>query len=116
VAACAGAFHFVSSNNFAAPGLAEPLLRALNKARLFRPTPIQATAIPRLLAGREGSQHRLGGPKSRVVAMLAGVSGFLQIQRMRGGDDIVSARWPLPRPDMGTGEPKLQKIRRGSPP
>jgi len=45
--------HFVSSITFATLGLAEPLLRALDKARFVQPTPIQATAIPHLLAGRD---------------------------------------------------------------
>ncbi len=43
----------MSSNNFATLGLAEPLLRALDKARFVQPTPIQSTAIPHLLAGRD---------------------------------------------------------------
>ena len=44
---------FVSSTTFAALGLAEPFLRALDRARFLQPTPIQATAIPHLLAGRD---------------------------------------------------------------
>jgi ATP-dependent RNA helicase RhlE len=43
----------VTSSTFAALGLAEPLLRALARARFETPTPIQAGAIPPLLAGRD---------------------------------------------------------------
>ena len=43
----------MSSITFTTLGLAEPLLRALDKARFIQPTPIQATAIPHLLAGRD---------------------------------------------------------------
>ncbi len=39
--------------DFASLGLAEPLLRALAQARFTVPTPIQADAIPHLLAGRD---------------------------------------------------------------
>ena len=52
-AAGAGAFIFVSSITFATLGLAEPLLRALDRERFLQPTPIQASAIPPLLAGRD---------------------------------------------------------------
>ena len=52
-AAGAGAYIFVSSMTFTTLGLAEPLLRALDRARFLQPTPIQATAIPHLLAGRD---------------------------------------------------------------
>jgi ATP-dependent RNA helicase RhlE len=52
-AASAGAKIFVSSMTFATLGLAEPLLRALDEERFLHPTPIQATAIPHLLAGRD---------------------------------------------------------------
>ena len=48
-----GAYNFVSLNSFTTLGLAEPLLRALDKARYIEPTPIQTTAIPHLLAGRD---------------------------------------------------------------
>jgi len=40
-------------STFAALGLAEPLLRALEAAGLDQPTPIQAKAIPHLLTGRD---------------------------------------------------------------
>jgi ATP-dependent RNA helicase RhlE len=43
----------VSSITFPTLGLAEPLLRALDKERFLQPTPIQAAAIPHLLAGRD---------------------------------------------------------------
>src|ERR1044071_7116197 len=49
----AGASYFVSSNTFATLGLSEPLLRALAKERFVQPTPIQACAIPHLLADRD---------------------------------------------------------------
>jgi ATP-dependent RNA helicase RhlE len=52
-AAGAGASIFVSSINFSTLGLAEPLLRALDKERFLQPTPIQAAAIPHLLSGRD---------------------------------------------------------------
>jgi ATP-dependent RNA helicase RhlE len=39
--------------SFAALGLAEPLVNALNSAGLVTPTPIQAQAIPHLLDGRD---------------------------------------------------------------
>ena len=41
------------SNTFSTLGLAEPLLRALDRERFVEPTPIQASAIPHLLAGRD---------------------------------------------------------------
>ena len=43
----------MSLNTFAALGLAEPLLRALDRAHFLQPTPIQESAIPHLLAGRD---------------------------------------------------------------
>jgi ATP-dependent RNA helicase RhlE len=49
----AGASIFVPSITFATLGLAEPFLRALDRERFHQPTPIQATAIPPLLAGRD---------------------------------------------------------------
>ena len=41
------------TNTFATLGLAESLLRSLHKERFVEPTPIQARAIPHLLAGRD---------------------------------------------------------------
>ena len=41
------------SNTFATLGLAETLLRALDRERFVQPTPIQAIAIPHLLLGRD---------------------------------------------------------------
>ena len=41
------------SNSFATLGLAETLLRALDRERFVQPTPIQAIAIPHLLLGRD---------------------------------------------------------------
>ena len=154
----AGAYNFVTSSNFATLGLAEPLLRALDKARFVQPTPIQAIAIPHLLAGRdllgiaqtgtgktaafampmlqhlasnpmpphryatralilaptrelalqiEESLHKLGGQKRRLVAILGGVSRFMQVQRMRGGTDIVVGTPGRLCDLMATGELKL---------
>jgi ATP-dependent RNA helicase RhlE len=41
------------ANTFAQLGLAEPLLRALTEKKYTHPSPIQAEAIPHLLAGRD---------------------------------------------------------------
>ena len=46
-------YSLVTSSTFAALGLAEPLLRALIAQNFETPTPIQAGAIPALLAGRD---------------------------------------------------------------
>jgi ATP-dependent RNA helicase RhlE len=46
-------FHLVTNSTFAALGLTEPLLRALTAQRFATPTPIQAGAVPALLAGRD---------------------------------------------------------------
>jgi len=43
----------MTSPTFAALGLADPLLRALNAQNFTTPTPIQAAAIPPLLGGRD---------------------------------------------------------------
>ena len=156
-----GAYNFVSLNSFTTLGLAEPLLRALDKARYIEPTPIQTTAIPHLLAGRdllgvaqtgtgktaafalpmlqhladkpsqphrfgtralilaptrelalqiEASLHQLGGGKPRVVAILGGVSRFMQVQRMRAGADIVVGTPGRICDLMATGELKLNQV------
>lgn len=153
--------YLVSSNTFAALGLAESLLRALDQARFVQPTPIQETAIPHLLAGRdllgiaqtgtgktaafalpilqhlaatpkqphrfaaralilaptrelalqiEESLHRLGSEqKCRVVAILGGVSRFMQVQRMRAGADIVVGTPGRVCDLLTTGELKLNE-------
>ena len=127
-----------------------------------QPTPIQATAIPHLLAGRdllgvaqtgtgktaafalpmlqhlagdpaqphrygtralilaptrelalqiEASLHRLGGDqKRRIVAILGGVSRFMQVQRMRAGADIVVGTPGRICDLMATGELKLNQV------
>ena len=128
------------SDTFSALGLTEPLLRALAREGFVEPTPIQASAIPHLLAGRdllgiaqtgtgktatfalpmlqhlisassragqfatralilaptrelalqiEDSLRRLASQPLRIVAILGGVSRFMQVQRMRSGADIV---------------------------
>jgi ATP-dependent RNA helicase RhlE len=154
--------YLVSSNTFAALGLAEPFLRALEQARFVQPTPIQETAIPHLLAGRdllgiaqtgtgktaafalpmlqhlagtpkqphrystralilaptrelalqiEESLQRLGnGQKCRIVAILGGVSRFMQVQRMRAGADIVVGTPGRICDLMATGELKLNEV------
>ncbi|MGE0419340.1 MAG: DEAD/DEAH box helicase, partial [Acetobacteraceae bacterium] len=43
----------MTSSTFADLGLAEPLLHALHARNLTTPTPIQADAIPAMLAGRD---------------------------------------------------------------
>jgi ATP-dependent RNA helicase RhlE len=158
----AGASIFVPSITFATLGLAEPFLRALDRERFHQPTPIQAAAIPPLLAGRdllgvaqtgtgktaafalpmlqhlvarpaaphrfatralilaptrelalqiEESLHRLGGePRRRVVAILGGVSRFMQVQRMRSGADIVVGTPGRICDLMSTGELKLNAV------
>ena len=150
------------SITFATLGLAEPFLRALDRERFHQPTPIQAAAIPPLLAGRdllgvaqtgtgktaafalpilqhlagrpatphrfatralilaptrelalqiEESLHRVGGePRRRVVAILGGVSRFMQVQRMRSGADIVVGTPGRICDLMSTGELKLNEV------
>ncbi len=151
----------MSLNDFASLGLAEPLLRALEKARFLRPTAIQETAIPHLLAGRdllgiaqtgtgktaafalpmlqhladnrsqphryatralilaptrelalqiEESLHALGNRTRRVVAILGGVSRFMQVQRMRPGADIVVGTPGRVCDLLSTGELKLNEV------
>ena len=51
----------MTTPNFAAFGLAEPLLHALTACKFTVPTPIQAQALPPLLAGRDV----LGGKQDR---------------------------------------------------
>ncbi len=131
----------MTSPTFAALGLAEPLLRALDTQGFATPTPIQLAAIPPLLAGRDllgtaqtgsgktaafglpllqslaGNRVRSGpyatralivaptrelatqiddslralaaGQRLRSVTILGGVSRSRQVERMRGGTDIV---------------------------
>ena len=150
------------SITFAKLGLAEPFLRALDRERFHQPTPIQASAIPPLLAGRdllgvaqtgtgktaafalpmlqhlagrpaaahrygtralivaptrelalqiEESLHRLGGEhKRRIVAILGGLSRSAQVQRMRGGTDIVVGTPGRICDLMSTGELKLNQV------
>ncbi len=150
------------SITFAKLGLAEPFVRALDRERFHQPTPIQASAIPPLLAGRdllgvaqtgtgktaafalpmlqhlagrpaaahrygtralivaptrelalqiEESLHRLGGEhKRRIVAILGGLSRSAQVQRMRGGTDIVVGTPGRICDLMSTGELKLNQV------
>jgi ATP-dependent RNA helicase RhlE len=153
----------VSSITFANLGLAEPLLRALDRERFLQPTPIQASAVPPLLQGRdllgvaqtgtgktaafalpmlqhlaanptqphryatralilaptrelalqiEDHLRRLGGDlKQRTVAILGGMSRSMQVQRMRGGVDIVVGTPGRICDLMATGELKLNEVR-----
>jgi ATP-dependent RNA helicase RhlE len=153
---------FVASNTFTTLGLAEPLLRALERERFVEATPIQANAIPHLLAGRdllgvaqtgtgktaafalpmlqhlinaparadqfstralilaptrelalqiENSLRRLASQQSlRIVCVLGGVSRFMQVQRMRGGADIVVGTPGRVCDLMATGELKLHQV------
>jgi ATP-dependent RNA helicase RhlE len=149
-------------NTFTTLGLAEPLLRALEKERFVEPTPIQASAIPHLLAGRdllgiaqtgtgktaafvlpmlqhlistpirpaqfatralilaptrelalqiEEALRRLGSRQTlQIVAILGGVSRFMQVQRMRRGADIVVGTPGRVCDLMATGELKLNQV------
>lgn len=149
-------------NSFADLGLTESLLRALPGERLIEPTPIQAGAIPPLLAGRDllgiaqtGTgktaafalpllQHLITAPVRpahfatralilaptrelalqiedslrrfanqqtlHIVAILGGVSRFMQVQRMRGGADIVVGTPGRICDLMATGELKLHHV------
>lgn len=149
-------------NTFTNLGLSEPLLRALAKERFIEPTPIQASAIPHLLAGRdllgiaqtgtgktaafalpmlqhlitsparathfatralvlaptrelalqiEDSLRRLANQQTlRIVAILGGVSRFVQVQRMRGGADVVVGTPGRVCDLMATGELKLNQV------
>ncbi len=152
----------MSLNTFTTLGLTESLLRALARERLVEPTPIQASAIPHLLAGRDllgiaqtGTgktaafalpmlQHLITAPARsnhfatralilvptrelalqiddslrrladrqalRIVAILGGVSRFMQTQRMRGGADIVVGTPGRICDLMATGELKLNQV------
>jgi ATP-dependent RNA helicase RhlE len=149
-------------NTFANLGLTESLLRPLARERLVEPTPIQAGAIPHLLAGRDllgiaqtGTgktaafalpmlQHLITAPTRpahfatralvlaptrelalqiedslrrfaqqqalHIVAVLGGVSRFMQVQRMRGGADIVVGTPGRICDLMATGELKLNQV------
>lgn len=62
----------MSTEPFASLGLAEPLLRALADAGLLAPMPVQAAAIPALLAGRDLlGQSRTGSGKTLAFALPA---------------------------------------------
>ena len=152
------------TNTFTALGLAESLLRSLEKEGFVRPTPIQASAIPHLLAGRdllgiaqtgtgktaafalpmlqhlisapvrptqfatralilaptrelalqiEESLRRFGGQRTlQIVAIVGGVSRFMQVQRMRRGTDIVVGTPGRVCDLMATGELKLNQVSR----
>jgi len=152
----------VPSNTFSTLGLTEPLLRALEKERFVEPTPIQQSAIPHLLVGRdllgvaqtgtgktaafalpmlqllisvparaahfatralilaptrelalqiEDNLRRLASQRPlRIVAVLGGVSRFMQVQRMRGGADIVVGTPGRVCDLMATGELKLHQV------
>lgn len=149
-------------NSFSALGLTEPLLCALDREHFVEPTPIQTSAIPHLLAGRdllgiaqtgtgktaafalpmlqhlisaparpapfatralilaptrelalqiEGSLRRLASKQPlHIVAILGGVSRFMQVQRMRGSADIVVGTPGRICDLMATGELKLDQV------
>jgi ATP-dependent RNA helicase RhlE len=149
-------------NTFASLGLTESLLRALTRERLVEPTPIQSSAIPHLLEGRDllgiaqtGTgktaafalpllQHLITAPMRpahfatraivlaptrelalqiedslrrfayrqtlHIVVILGGVSRFMQVQRMRGGADIVVGTPGRICDLMATGELKLNQV------
>ncbi len=62
---------------FASLGLAEPILRAIADAGYTTPTPIQAQAIPLVLAGRDvigGAQTGTGKTAGFVLPMLQRLS------------------------------------------
>ena len=66
------------SITFAKLGLAEPFLRALDRERFHQPTPIQASAIPPLLAGRDllgVAQTGTGKTAAFVLPMLQHLAG-----------------------------------------
>jgi ATP-dependent RNA helicase RhlE len=70
----------VPSITFATLGLAEPFLRALDRERFHQPTPIQATAIPPLLAGRDllgVAQTGTGKTAAFALPMLQHLAGRL---------------------------------------
>jgi len=152
----------VPLNTFINLGLTESLLRALAREGLVDPTPIQVSAIPHLLAGRdllgiaqtgtgktaafalpmlqhlttaptrpahfaaralvlaptrelalqiEDSLRRFANQQAlRIVAVLGGVSRFMQVQRMRGGADIVVGTPGRICDLMATGELKLNRV------
>jgi ATP-dependent RNA helicase RhlE len=152
----------VPSTPFSTLGVAEPLLHALQAERFLEPTPIQANAIPHLLAGRdllgiaqtgtgktaafalpmlqhlissparpgnfvtralilaptrelalqiEQSLRRLGSSQPlNIVAILGGVSRFMQVQRMRRGADIVVGTPGRVCDLLATGELKLNQV------
>jgi ATP-dependent RNA helicase RhlE len=68
----------VSSTGFLTLGLAEPFLRAVGRASFLQPTPIQASAIPHLLAGRDLlgiAQTGTGKTAAFALPMLQHLSG-----------------------------------------
>lgn len=71
--------------SFATLGLIEPLTRALTDAGLVTPMPIQAAAIPALLAGRDVlGQSRTGSGKTLAFAL-----PVLQNVRLNGGTQAI---------------------------
>ena len=116
VAMRVGAYNFVSLNSFTTLGLAEPLLRALDKARYIQPTPIQTTAIPHLLAGRDllGVAQTGTGKTAAFVPAHAATPG-------RQARPATSLRHPSPNPRPDTragvadrGEPAAARRRKAS--
>ena len=90
----AGAFIFVPSITFAKLGLAEPFLRALDRERFLEPTPIQTSAIPPLLAGRDllgVAQTGTGKTAAFALPMLQHLSGRLATAHRYGTRALIVA-------------------------
>ena len=82
------------SITFAKLGLAEPFLRALDRERFLEPTPIQASAIPPLLAGRDllgVAQTGTGKTAAFALPMLQHLSGRLATAHRYGTRALIVA-------------------------
>ena len=78
--------------SFADLGLSAPLLRAVRAESYTTPTPIQAKAIPHLLAGRDllgCAQTGTGKTAAFALPILHRLSGDVR----RGGAEGVPRRW-----------------------
>ena len=84
----------MTANNFAALGLAEPLLHALDKLGLETPTPIQSRAIPVLLEGADliaVAQTGTGKTAAFMLPILHHLSGFRAERKPRRVGALVLA-------------------------